>query len=715
MAEIFRAKSRADGRWVALKMMRPSLGHEDLREQLFKREARIAAAIDHPNVVRLIEFGEEAERYFLAMEYIRGRDLTSLLGADESAREGLSFELALFIGLETARGLGFAHRLRDERDAPLQIVHRDISPGNVMVGYDGSVKVLDFGVARMNENEGVRTQTGTLRGKFAYMSPEQTLGFGVDARSDVFALGTLLYEMLTGANPFRARTPLKTIERVQRVRPSPPSRVDRRVPKEVDELLARCLAKDPARRFDDAQSFHDALADFLSRQAFGNAQERLSGLVAERFSWEKSEEERELKEEEEEVALIEVVDFSLGLDVGLDANRVVVSEEQEASQQEIRSHALDQPAPDDEGVFDARETARVAVPSAPIGAESSATTPVASEDDTGPRIEREADSAAYRGVAPSVPPPPPPPPDLAADDLEIRRYVEEGRAEPPAASDPGSSGPVALDLASTAAALPPNEVGKALASAALLGHAGVGSPKDHPTRAMPQNTAVEPGNTRVADPMLLAIAASGNRATSVPLSAEPESKLTLGKLVLSVVALTALAAAGYLAVDRARFEDPGARRPSPPRVNSVPVSNAEDAASPLAATEPPDATTRGPAGSSDAGAPPRPPDAGPPDAGPLAAPPPQKPDEERRAIERRRRPPPRKPATGAINVAATPWASIEIDGKPWPYQTPQAGIELSAGRHSIKLSNPDTGVSKTIPVVIKSGQTRTLSADLTKP
>src|SRR5262249_35912976 len=152
MAEIYRARTRSTSdqpsRWVAIKMMRPALGHEELREQLFKREARIAAMITHPNVIPLFEFGLEMERHYISMEYVRGRDLSHLLKSEKRGGDQLPFELGLYIGFQAASGLGHAHRLRDERGDTLGIVHRDISPGNVMVGYDGQVKVLDFGVAR---------------------------------------------------------------------------------------------------------------------------------------------------------------------------------------------------------------------------------------------------------------------------------------------------------------------------------------------------------------------------------------------------------------------------------------------------------------------------------------------------------------------------------------------------------------------------------------
>ena len=370
MAEIYRARSRASAGpgWVAIKMMRPSLDHEDLREQLFKREAKIAAALDHPNVVSLVEFGQELDRYFIAMEYVRGRDLSQLVRPPSEGGQLMPLEMGLLIGEAAAHGLGHAHQKTDPATGrPLGIVHRDISPGNIMISYEGAVKVLDFGVARMTESHGLRTQTGTLRGKFAYMSPEQTVGAAIDARSDVFSLGTVLYEMLTGTNPFRARTPIATLERVQRVRPVPPSRLVNSIPRDLDEVLAQCLAKDPRRRFKDAAELAEALGSFARRRPSPRPGE-LGRFMSDRFRWEKQEEERELKEEEQGVALIEVVDFALAPDDGgLDAPNVAVHDDEVASRapEQIRSEpsASIEAEEAELGVFQSAEALTVAQPS----------------------------------------------------------------------------------------------------------------------------------------------------------------------------------------------------------------------------------------------------------------------------------------------------------------------------------------------------------------
>lgn len=288
MAEIYRARTRSaedptQARWVALKMMRPSIGHEALREQLFKREARICSAIHHPNIVPLYEFGREQDRYYISMEFIRGRDLSHLIksaelnpdSGPESDSEPVSFGAGMYIAVQAAKGLGHAHRLVDDDGVGLQIVHRDVSPGNVMVGYDGSVKVLDFGVARINESQGLRTQTGTLRGKFAYMAPEQTLGLPVDARSDIFSFGIVLYQLLTGSTPFRGRSSDEVFREILHCRVPPPSAQREEIPACVDELVLTCLQRDRSLRYSRGESLIAEIHGVLEKLGIHRPEERL--------------------------------------------------------------------------------------------------------------------------------------------------------------------------------------------------------------------------------------------------------------------------------------------------------------------------------------------------------------------------------------------------------------------------------------------------------
>ncbi|MBX2812590.1 MAG: serine/threonine protein kinase [Myxococcales bacterium] len=296
MAEIFRAQTSTGG-WVALKIMRTALGHDDLRQVLFDREAQISTLLHHPNVVPIFRFGEADNTRFLAMEYIRGRNLSQLLKGEKA----LTPAMVLWIGRAVAQGLGHAHRLCDDHGQPLEIVHRDVSPGNIMIGYNGAVKVLDFGIARINTVSSPATQTGVLQGKFAYMSPEQTTGEKIDARSDVFSLGTLLYELLTGKNCFRTTDPLATLERVKSFRPPPPTANRPQLPPAIDKILAKCLAKDPKHRFSDGIALAEALARLLSKLDFLGRPEIFSYMKA-HFAPQCAEEELHFDEDTSRIA-----------------------------------------------------------------------------------------------------------------------------------------------------------------------------------------------------------------------------------------------------------------------------------------------------------------------------------------------------------------------------------------------------------------------------
>lgn len=745
MAEIYRARTRTQpgvpGRWVAIKLMRHALGHEDLREQLFKREARIASMLHHENVVELYEFGSELDRHYLAMEYMRGRDLSHVIrGQTGSARELVPFEVALFIGLQAAAGLGYAHRLTDDQGGVLNIIHRDISPGNVIIDYSGVAKVLDFGVARMNETHGLRTQTGTLRGKFAYMSPEQTLGGTIDARSDVFSLGTLLYEVLTGSNPFRTKTPIHTLERVQGVRPSPPSRVNREIPKEVDALLARCLAKDPRRRFRDALELHDALGDFLVRRG-GDYRAQLSSYMSERFAWEKEEEERELRSEEDEVALLEVVDFSLGAnDPGLDAPRVTVSHAEEASQQEVDRRSL-RAAEDEEsayGVFDGRTRESGLIP------ERHSDGPPAAPRPAGPAEGLEMRSLFDTGSVPAVPSP----------SMLRREPSLTGQEEKPTIAIPLERPDSGLqdDSHPTRAIRRPSGLDDVLESGSLA------------------RTPAPRTGSMLSDPMLKAMVAAApalervEAAATQPELARPlqEAASTdafrepawwrqrpvvagaMGALVSGLVlTMVALGFAGRSGSERApkpttTIAPVTIELPVPPETprpeEKKPPEEPERAAEPpppVEPIEPDEPPAPAPAAAPEERAEVSPPPPSPPSPAPEAAkvaakaklaPEREEDDEPKEGRVRGHRPgkkagkkaanPPASAQVGYLNVAAEPWAEIFIDGKKWPYQTPQWGIELPPGKHVVRLYNRETNVAKTETVYIKAGAKRTLTADL---
>lgn len=268
MADVFRARAvdEPDGPWLALKLVRTVEEQPGLREALFERETDIAARLDHTNVARVRDHGFHDGRPYLVMDYIGGRDAETFF--NRAATRPLPVELVVSLGVQAAQGLGHAHRRRDEAGAPMGIVHRDVSPGNLRTDWSGVTKLLDFGVARIRESQVNLTKTGTLRGKYAYMSPEQTEGDPVDARSDVFSLGIVLFELLTGRRAFLRKGPVRTMQAIRDEELPSARHLRPDVPERVDRLLGRCLMKKPANRFPDGAALADALAEVLDTAGF---------------------------------------------------------------------------------------------------------------------------------------------------------------------------------------------------------------------------------------------------------------------------------------------------------------------------------------------------------------------------------------------------------------------------------------------------------------
>ena len=284
MAEVFKAKSfGVEGfeKVLVIKRILPALAESKAFVDMFVHEAKLAVRLSHANVVQVFDLGRvdrsgEPPSYFMAMEYVAGLDLATVLGRCRQAKRALPLGMAIFIAAEVAKGLDHAHRRRDEQGQPLGIVHRDVSPQNILLSWEGEVKVTDFGIAKARDNLDQRPDESTVRqlkGKHAYMSPEQARSEPVDARSDIFSLGVALYEMLAGVNPFRAPTPFETLRRVQACEFPPLELLRDDVPKSLGSLVARALAKHPSERFPDAARAYEELLAYLyqSSARFGAA------------------------------------------------------------------------------------------------------------------------------------------------------------------------------------------------------------------------------------------------------------------------------------------------------------------------------------------------------------------------------------------------------------------------------------------------------------
>ncbi|MBK7972329.1 MAG: serine/threonine protein kinase [Deltaproteobacteria bacterium] len=268
MGEIFLAKRVGPGgfeKLVALKRMLPHLMRDERSVAMFLNEAKLAAQLTHANIVQIHDFGRLGDSYFLSMEYVHGRNLRDIL--DQVLRSGLSMpvEHALGIIREAAAGLGYAHNRSAYDGTPLEIIHRDVSPHNILVSFEGEVKITDFGIAK-GSLISTETTAGTVKGKLSYMSPEQISGEILDRRSDLFSLGVILFELLTGRKLFPDDVSLpETIERIQSVTVPFPRDLNPEIPVDVEDLVLRSLARSRNDRFQSGREMELAIADVMNR------------------------------------------------------------------------------------------------------------------------------------------------------------------------------------------------------------------------------------------------------------------------------------------------------------------------------------------------------------------------------------------------------------------------------------------------------------------
>lgn len=264
MAEIFLARAQAIHgfeKQVVLKRILPQHASSDDFIRMFLAEARLAATLHHPNIVQVYDIGEEGGTYFFTMEYIQGQDLRRLVRAARRKQTPIPLAHILHIIMGMAGGLHHAHEKVGTDGRPLGIVHRDVSPSNVLVTYEGDVKVVDFGIAKAAAAQ-VSTIAGTLKGKIPYMSPEQCRGEAVDRRSDIFSIGTLLWELTTGKRLFAGENEFAILNRVAKADVPPPSSVRPEYPPELEAIVMRALSVDAENRYPTAIDLQIDLEDF---------------------------------------------------------------------------------------------------------------------------------------------------------------------------------------------------------------------------------------------------------------------------------------------------------------------------------------------------------------------------------------------------------------------------------------------------------------------
>jgi len=270
MAELFLAEQEGvEGfrKRVVVKRLLPQLARKPQVVEMFLNEAHLASLIDHPNVVQILDLGQEGDDFYIAMEYLDGRSLSEIQEQAQTRGHLVPLGLAARILADACGGLDWAHNARDGAGQPLGIVHRDFTPANIFVTFDGRVKVLDFGIAK-SQAVASHTEPGALKGKYVYMSPEMVAGRPIDRRADLFAAGVMLYELITGRLPFVGNSVRAVLSSIALARPIPPRNLDPSIPPDLETMALKLLQRNPDDRPQTGAEVKEALDGFLEGQTF---------------------------------------------------------------------------------------------------------------------------------------------------------------------------------------------------------------------------------------------------------------------------------------------------------------------------------------------------------------------------------------------------------------------------------------------------------------
>lgn len=434
MAEIFKARLEGIGgfhRTFAIKRILPHLTANSEFVDMLVDEAKVAGLLSHANIVQILDLGAVDDQYYIAMEYVNGRDLGKILGRCRDKNITLPVPHAVYVLLEMLKGLEYAHHrtvMRNGKPVPLNIVHRDISPANVLVSFQGEVKLTDFGIAKASV-KALETMSGVIKGRFDYMSPEQAAGGEVDQRSDLFSAGVLFYELLAGTHPFRQPGELATIEAIRRGGVAPPSATNPDVPPIIDEVIERALQVNPADRFSDATRFKEALDRFFHDAGFIFSASTLASFIRGLFPESEAREPKPAPRARPELPVAKPDDVVLEDDL---RPRLVPRGATGGSASTSGS-----PPPAEVGLRDLR-TLLASLPASPPGTPDVATgeeaTLIRPSPLTSPDAWNEAATAIRpdpEPARPAAPPPAPRPPALAARSNEATSILDPSRSGPP--------------------------------------------------------------------------------------------------------------------------------------------------------------------------------------------------------------------------------------------------------------------------------------------
>jgi serine/threonine protein kinase len=343
MAEVFKAKVFGVAgfeRVVAIKRIWPHWAEDEKFTKMFIDEARIAVQLTDPNIVQIFELGITDRQHYIAMEYIAGRDLRQLIDGLNERNLRLPVAHAVYVATSLCAALDYAHRKTDLDGQPMNIIHRDVSPQNVLVGYDGAVKVADFGIAKA-EHRLTETQSGSIKGKFGYMSPEQARGESIDRRSDIFAVGILLHEMMTGQKLFDGASDFSALQRVRDGDVASPAMGNPDVPPELERIVLRALAASPDDRYHWASELSEDLQQFLIEDKSIFTAQRMATFMREQFA-------DDIRGERERME--EILEITAMLDTGSPESDIEALERQLTAPTVVRERPAP-PKPDSTGTI----------------------------------------------------------------------------------------------------------------------------------------------------------------------------------------------------------------------------------------------------------------------------------------------------------------------------------------------------------------------------
>ena len=298
MAEVFLARRtglKGFEKLLAIKRILPQFSENEEFISMFIDEAKLAAQLNQRNIVQIYDFGNQQGAYYIAMEYVSGKDVRSIVKRSIEKQKRMPIGQCAYIITEAAKGLEYAHNFKDHSGTSLQLIHRDISPQNILVSYEGEVSLADFGIAKA-ASKSTETRAGVLKGKILYMSPEQAWGKPIDKRSDLYSLGVVLYELITYRKIFDADSEFSMLEKVRNAQVEFPPEIFEKVPRPIFQILKKALGKDPGERYQSAHEMHVNLENYLHTTRETASERTLAGYLKNLFQEEIEEEKKILTE-----------------------------------------------------------------------------------------------------------------------------------------------------------------------------------------------------------------------------------------------------------------------------------------------------------------------------------------------------------------------------------------------------------------------------------